>query len=118
MDSHNYLDIIKHALFTGAKIRSGTAFSVGTTPSSAGAKIGDINEIDLAFTPTDVKVKCFYDNITKSNNSSPFYYNISFDEIDLWVKGCKEFKQTGSLFDNKSLEKYKNTTEEKEKKQW
>ena len=115
MDNKDYLSIAKDALFRNAKTRTGQAFPIGTTPMEAKAQINNLNEIDIAFTQTTIKIKVFYDKITASNNSSPFYLEVKIEELDMWVKACKEFTRSGNVFDTFRKKKTSENTKEQDK---
>ena len=89
----------KTALYNNAKTRTGKAFPIGTTPREAKAKSDNLNELDIAFTQTSIRIKAFYDKITASNNSSPFYLEVKMEELEMWVEACKQYANSGSVFD-------------------
>lgn len=93
MTDEDYLRIVKEILFTESKIKTGGTFSVGSSPKDLGLNINDLNEIDIAFAKKGIQVKCFYDKLTKSNNSSPFYIGIKKDEIIMWVSAGRAFSK-------------------------
>ena len=91
MTDEKYLQVVKEILHTEAKICSGNKFPIGSTPKDAGASIENLNEIDIAFGKKGTKIKAFYDKLTLSNNSSPFYLNIKNEELDMWYRAAKAF---------------------------
>lgn len=117
MTDEMYLQVIKETLYTESKIRKSSIFNVGSSPKDCKVQIGDLNEIDIVHTKNGIKIKCFYDKITKSNNSSPFYLDINMNEYDMWVKGCRAFaeeKEEVSLMDKiKSKSKAKKESDSK-----
>lgn len=102
MEDNKYIHAIKEILYSEAKINRSNHLKVGSTPKDAGVCKDDLNEIDMVFTGKGIRIKCFYDKISNSANSSPFYLDIDNNELEIWIDGCKEFAQkpkTTSLAD-------------------
>lgn len=117
MKDQDILDLLKLSLYSEAKTSS-KSFPVGTTPELASADINDLNEVDICHSER-LRIKCFYSNLTKSQNPTAFYKEITKEEYPMWVKACTLFHESTKTFHdsnklNRLREKYTSSRSEVE----